>query len=422
MSWALRFRLREHLQSALWPVPLACAAVGLAAAAGAWRLDRWGGWVLLDFKAGGATALTAGVVGTMITFVGIVFSVMLVAIQFASSQLTPRALKLSLSDPVVKAALGLFVATFIYALTVMARITDTFVPQLAVLGAGLLTFASLIAFLVLVTHVGQALRPANVMGHVGRFGRRTLEAIYPEPAGAPFGGAPAATAGACGTPTRVVPHAGSPGVVLGCDIAGLVAEARRRDTRLELVPAIGDFVPTGAPLFRLETGVPVDEQRLRDAVALGWERTLTQDPMFAFRILVDIAIKALSPAINDPTSAIIAIDQLHALLRLVGGRRLDVGQYRDSGGSVRLSLERPAWEDYVSLAVDEIRHYGKDSVQVARRLRAMLEDLLAIVPDERRGAVHEELRLLARTVERAFPDVEDRNRASVADGQGLGSS
>jgi uncharacterized membrane protein len=211
-------------------------------------------------------------------------------------------------------------------------------------------------------------------------------------------------------------------VVLGCDIAGLVAEARRRDTRLELVPAIGDFVPTGAPLFRLETGVPVDEQRLRDAVALGWERTLTQDPMFAFRILVDIAIKALSPAINDPTSAIIAIDQLHALLRLVGGRRLDVGQYRDSGGSVRLSLERPAWEDYVSLAVDEIRHYGKDSVQVARRLRAMLEDLLAIVPDERRGAVHEELRLLARTVERAFPDVEDRNRASVADGQGLGSS
>jgi uncharacterized membrane protein len=304
----------------------------------------------------------------------------------------------------------------------MARITETFVPQLAVLGAGFLTFASLLAFLALVSHVGQALRPANVVGHVGRHGRRTLKTIYPEPIGAPTGGAPVPAAGTCNIRTRVVPHTGPPGVVLGCDVVGLVAEGRRRDTHLELVPAIGDFVPTGAPLFRLATDAPVDEQRLRDAVALGWERTMTQDPTFAFRILVDIAIKALSPAINDPTSAVMAIDQLHALLRFVGGRRLDVGQYRDPEGAVRLTVERPAWGDYVSLAVDEIRHYGADSVQVARRLRAMLEDLLRILPEERCASVREELRLLARTVERAFPDVEDRNRASVADEQGLGSS
>ena len=113
MSWILRFRLQEYLRSALWPVPLVCAVLGTLAAAIMWRLDQWGGWVLLDFKPGGATALTAGVVGAMITFIGIVFSVLLVALQFASSQLTPRALKLSLSDPVAKAALGVFVATFL---------------------------------------------------------------------------------------------------------------------------------------------------------------------------------------------------------------------------------------------------------------------------------------------------------------------
>ena len=109
---------------------------------------------------------------------------------------------------------------------------------------------------------------------------------------------------------------------------------------------------------------------LRGCVAVGTERTLEQDPRFAFRILVDIANKALSPAINDPTTAGAAIDQIHHLLRTVAGRHLDDGRVRDSTGRLRLLYRTPDWEDFVHLAVTEIRHFGGVSIQVARRLRA----------------------------------------------------
>jgi uncharacterized membrane protein len=99
-----------------------------------------------------------------------------------------------------------------------------------------------------------------------------------------------------------------------------------------------------------------------------------------------------------------------------------VGEHRDASGSVRLIVGLPTWEDYVSLAVDEIRQYGASSIQVARRLKAMFGDLIEVAPEERRRALYEELRLLARAVQRAFVDAEDRGRAGVADQQGLGSS
>ena len=189
------------------------------------------------------------------------------------------------------------------------------------------------------------------------------------------------------------------------------------------MPAVGDFVPGGTPLFQVfESGVAVDDRLLRASVVLGRERTVEQDPTYAFRILVDIAIKALSPAVNDPTSAVMALDQLHNLLRFVARRRLDVGEHRDPAGAVRLIVGLPIWEDYVSLAIDEIRQYGASSIQVARRLKAMFDDLIEVAPEKRRETLSRGAPLLGRTVERTFSDVEDRERASVADQQGLGSS
>jgi uncharacterized membrane protein len=422
MSWRLRSRLLQHLRTALWPVPLACAAIGLVGGMLAWRLDRWGGWALLDYTPGGATAVTAAIVGAMISFVGIVFSVLLVAVTFASSQLTARALQLTLDDRGSKAALGVFVGTLLYAMVVMARIADDFVPQLALVGAAALILGSLLTFLLLLDHVGRVLRPDLIAARVGRQGRRILERIYPEAVGEPTDDAGAITRSPRGGPAQTVLHAGPPGVVLGYDRAGLVSEGQRARARLRLVPAVGDFVPTGAPLFHVVgDAAPVDGRRLAASVAIGRERLPGQDPTLAFRILVDVAIKALSPGINDPTSAVTALNHLHELLRIVGRRRLDVGEYRDAAGEARLTVKLPAWEDYVSLGVDEIRHYGAGSVQIARRLRAMLEDLLAVVPADRQRALQEQLELLARTVDRGFADAEDRDRAGVPDQQGLGS-
>jgi uncharacterized membrane protein len=138
------------------------------------------------------------------------------------------------------------------------------------------------------------------------------------------------------------------------------------------------------------------------------------------RIMVDIASKALSPAINDPTTAVLAIDQIHHLLRSVGGRHLDEGLVRDRSGSLRLVYPTPDWEDFVYLAVTEIRQFGGTSIQVARRLRAMLENLTEVLPPERTALLRDELTLLHRSAGRSFPEPEDQALADVSDLQGVG--
>ena len=157
-------------------------------------------------------------------------------------------------------------------------------------------------------------------------------------------------------------------------------------------------------------------------VAFGPERTLRQDPLFAFRIMVDIAARALSPAINDPTTAVLAIDQIHRLLRYAGGKNLDSGRVVDRDGRLRLIFPTPDWENIVDLALTEIRQYGATSIQVARRLRAMLEHLIDRLPQARTAALRRELDLLEKSVARSFADPEDRRRANIGDLQGLGGS
>jgi uncharacterized membrane protein len=424
MSWLLKFRLRGEVRTGIWLVPSGCGLGGLLIGMAMWRLDRWIGWTLFRFTHEGATALTTAIVTATLTFVGTAFTVLLVAAQFASNQLTPRALKISLGHPLYRIALGLFVGTFVYAMVIVSRISPDLIPQAGVVLAAALTIISLVTYLILIGYLGSSLRPVNVVGRVGREGRRTLERMYPDL----VAGADHVAAGvedpAARKPTRTLYHPGPAGILLAFDAAGLVAEAQRCDAEVTLVPSVGDFVRQGAPLFQLfeSTSEPLNERLLLRSVATGRERSLDQDTRFPFRILVDVAIKALSPAVNDPTSAVMAIDQLHELLAYLGPRRLDIGRYRDADGRVRVMVETPSWEDYLSLAVDEIRHFGTGSVQIMRRLRAMLDDLAEIVPDERKMAVRRELQLLAHAVERGFPDHQDRVGASQPDQQGLGSS
>jgi uncharacterized membrane protein len=203
----------------------------------------------------------------------------------------------------------------------------------------------------------------------------------------------------------------------------LLALAVKHNCLIELAPQVGDFVPAAAPLFRIHAGGDLMRDRdLRNAVLLGRERTLEQDPAFAFRIVVDIAEKALSAAINDPTTGVLAIDQLQSLLHDVGQRDLSTGTVLDSGGQIRLVYRTPNWEDFVSLAVSEIRQYGAGSVQVVRRLRSMLVSLIAALPASRTPYLQEQLDLLQASVERAFFDPRDRVNAGVPDSQGLGAA
>jgi uncharacterized membrane protein len=224
-------------------------------------------------------------------------------------------------------------------------------------------------------------------------------------------------------PSLVVTHQGRSQIVLAVRLDELVAEAARVNGVIEFVPQVGDFVAADEPLFMLYGGAAtIDEKALRECVAFGSERTMEQDPMFSFRILVDIAIKALSPAINDPTTAVLAMDQIHRLLRVVGKRRLHDEFVHDSVGKVRLVLRTPNWDDFVHIAFTEIRACGANSVQIARRMRAMLENLVRSLPESRHAALRQQLDLLDRTLVDSYKLPEDLALARVADPQGLGGA
>ena len=147
---------------------------------------------------------------------------------------------------------------------------------------------------------------------------------------------------------------------------------------------------------------------------------MQQDPPFGFRQLVDIAERGLSPAVNDPTTAVQVLDELHDLLRRLVALPFPTGQRTDEDGKLRLAFPVTEWESYVRLAVDEIRQYGADSIQVTRRLKAMLGDLAAVAPPHRVGVIRMELDLVDANARR-WPEEADRRAAAEPDPQGLGS-
>jgi uncharacterized membrane protein len=222
---------------------------------------------------------------------------------------------------------------------------------------------------------------------------------------------------------HVVKFDGRTGVVMAFSVVELVRLAREADALVALLPQVGDPLAPGDQMFHVHGGTqPISPDALRGCVAVGPERTLEQDPAFAFRILVDIANKALSPAVNDPTTAVLALDQIDHLLLHLGRRRLSDGRACDREGNLRVVYDTPDWPNYVALAVSEIRHFGEGSMQVGRRLRAMLEHLIRELPEDRWPPLREELVLLESGVKRGFRDEVDRKRAAIADQQGVGAS
>ena len=192
---------------------------------------------------------------------------------------------------------------------------------------------------------------------------------------------------------------------------------------IDMPAAVGDTVFESTAILRVLGGTgPLAEEALRGTIELGTERTFEQDPKYAIRLLVDIAIKALSPAINDPTTAVQALDQIQDLLLRLGRRRLEIGAYHDVGGKLRLLIPYPSWEDFLRVAFDEIRFYGASSIQVMRRMTSLINELLDILPEERRAPLHYWQERLQATIERTFSDQQDKMDASAADRQGLGTS
>ena len=418
MSWIQRYKLRNYVRNSIWLLSLFGMVAGMVSVHCLRRIEDLGGWQS-GFDPDAARALFGTLAGAMFTFIVFLASILLLVLQLAGAQLTPRIVSVVFRDRVTRFSLTLFAFTFTFTLVVLLRI-HTKVPTLTAYVSAYLCLLSLVVFLYLIDHVGKSLRPSGAMAAVARLGHDVIQSVYPRRLSRQPDSSPPAPQVPAGEPTSTIPNP-KDGVLLAFDHEGLVALAQAADCVVELVPQVGDFVAAGSPLFLIYGGKGgPSASALCQSVALGQERTMEQDPAFGFRILVDIASKGLSPAINDPTTAVLAIDQLHHLLRSVGDRHLDEGLAHDRSGSLRLVYRTPDWEDFVYLAVAEIRHFGGTSIQVARRLRAMLENLAAVLPPERTALLRHELMLLQRSSERFFPEPEDRALADVSDLQGVG--
>jgi uncharacterized membrane protein len=418
MSWLQRYRIRLYLRNSIWIFPALSIVAGLLTVRLLSHIDRTFGWEL-DISRETAQAIMGTVASSMFTLLVLVCSAVLLSVQLASAQLTPRIIVLIYRNPYRKIALAVFAFTFTFSVGVLPRLEGA-VPTLTVYLAAYGFLLNLALFLFFIDGMGKTLRPSSALRAVALVGREVIRTVYPRLLDEQHSAPPEPIKSLEDEPERIILNTVD-GAVLAFDLKGLVSKASRSNCLIELVPAVGDFVAAGDPLFRIfQGGEALSEDDLRNRVALGPERTMEQDPMFAFRIMVDIASKALSPAINDPTTAVLAIDQIHHLLRDVGSRYLAEGLETDGTGRLRLVYRTPNWEDFVHLAVTEVRQYGRDSIQVMRRLRAMLENLIETLPGKRAPLLSKELSLLERSSKRTFPDVDDQTLAEISDLQGMG--
>jgi uncharacterized membrane protein len=427
MAWNRWYSIKSYIKSALWIVPLA-ALLGFMVFS---RITHWierlllrSGLIdqttsLMGYGMSGARATLETIITLNMSFVVFTFGSLLVAIQVAGGQYTPRIIATTfLRDNAIRYSVGFFVFTLLFSLRTLNHMEAT-VHQFNTFLSGMLGLFSMVIFLYLIDYAARMLRPVSIVQRVAREGLTVIREVYPHPTAEH----PVPLRAATLSPQRTVCHEGNSGIVLAVNIPALVEHGRRLDGIIEFVPHVGDFVAVNEPLFRLYGGADaIADRDLRGAVAFGPERTIEQDPTFAFRILVDIANKALSPAINDPTTATLAMDQLLRLLLSVGGRHLRSEEIDDQGGTLRVIFRTPNWEDFVHLTFTEIRHFGAGSIQIARRLRSMLEVLIGALPKHRHAALCNELALLDRDVEKQFTFPEDRFLASIPDPQGLGSS
>jgi uncharacterized membrane protein len=365
-------------------------------------------------------ALAAG----MITFTGIVFSAVFVAAQIQTSSYSPRLAARLRHDRVIIAALAVPTATASYALFALASIgreTDRtgadVVPAITVGVALLLACATFATFVALVQRAFDSTQIGGILRSLLRRAHHVVEDVHPR------GGRAHDVSPPAGDAPVDVRYEGPPGVLAAVDRGALVRLADQTGAFVDVIPMIGEYLPPGAVVLRLHGGEQEpDPATARRVLMLARQRTIDQDPAFALRMLVDIAVRALSAAINDPTTAVQSLDRIETMLVDLHGRDPGPAIVVDNRGAVRGRFPAPTWDQYVDLALVEVRHYGAASPQVARRLRAVHDRLLEIVDDSQRARIELERRLLDERLIAVFPDQGERELLERPDRLGLGGA
>lgn len=377
-----------------------------------------------------AQACLSAAASGMMALTGVVFAMAFVMVQFSAIAYSPRLVLWFARDRVLFHSLGAFAATFIYALFTLAWIDrgrSGTVPLFSTLLVAVMLVYSMLLFARLVQRLTD-LQITSVLQLVGDKGREVIRDMFrrldERPAAEWKRGIESAEGARFGPVSQTLVYSGRPRTIAELNTDALVRQARQSGAVIVLACAVGDTLVDGSIVLRVHGAEgKLAEKDVMRAVHLDIERTFRQDPKYPIRLLVDIAIKALSPAINDPTTAVQAIDQIEDLLRRLVRRDLDAGFARDSDGVLRLVVPMPTWDDYLTLAFDEIRQFGMSSIQVMRRLRAALTGLAESTTIAGRAeAVRRYLKHLDLVIERSSLDSEDKVKALQEDPQGLGLS
>ncbi|MEI6446738.1 MAG: DUF2254 domain-containing protein [Actinomycetes bacterium] len=423
--WGLWFRLREWLQGSLIIVPSIYLVGVLILSFGVPQVERNGDMLKLDVASSTGVTLLSSIAGGMIAFTGLVVSIAVLVVQFSAGQYSPRLVSRFRRDPILKHSLGVFIAPALYSLITLRNIGQDggdVAPSLTIGVAFALFGAAILSFFVLVGRLLDLLRPRRLVAHLVEQGAHAATEVYPFR----YGQAPADPdpgGDEVGKPT-VLSFPGSPAVLIALDRGRLVREATRADVVIELTVGVGAYLPREAPIIRVHRHADsgeVNEAEVQRSLMVGDGRTITQDPGFAVRVMVDVAARALSPAINDPTTAVEVLDGLETVLLALSWRDLRRGQIADSEGRLRLTFPNPGWEELLDLSLTEIRRFGAGSPQVTRRMRALLNDLLAHTPDERDAAVLAQLARFEAAVRAAVSDPVELEYALTADRLGIGT-
>ncbi len=429
-----RSSLRDSFRTQLWPLPT--LGVVLAAIAGVLlpeldgRIDDELSPTITSYLFGGgaeaARAVLEAIAGSLITVTSLTFSLTVVTLQLASSQFSPRLLRTFSSDRFVQATLALFLGTFTYSLTVLRTVRtagdsqDQFVPQMSVTLAYLLTIASVLGLVFFLAHLATEIRVETMLVNVHQDASDTVRRVldgsedsgrHQRPPDPPHA-----------APT--VPAASS-GFLVDIDEPALLSAAVDADAVVVIDRPPGSSLVAGTPLGVAWTtsGTAFDSDslsRLREragkAVSTGNERTAAQDVGFGLRQLTDVAVKALSPGINDPTTAIHALGHSSALLCELVDRDLGPRLLHDDQDTVRVVLHRPGFAELLELAVGQPRRYGAADPEVLERLYRLLDELAWTTADaDRRRAIAEQLeRLSATTAGQEFDHAERTRLTSLA--------
>jgi uncharacterized membrane protein len=421
------FRLRIRLSSAMWVPVLAANLVAIVLGIALPILDEHlGDETALPFAASAAQAIFGALAGGMITFTGIVFSAVFVAAQIQTSSYSPRLAARLRRDPVVIAGLALPTATAIYSLFALAALGrqtstagDDYVPAGTVLVGLVLALITLGVFVALVQRAFESTQIGGILRALMRRGHAVIEDVHPHDSPSTDAAVRPLLAGEA----TEIAHDGPPAVIAAVDRAALLRLAGHTGGFVAVVPVVGDYLAPGRVVLRVMGARAAPDPALaRRVFVLARQRTIDQDPAFALRMLVDIAIRALSPAVNDPTTAVQSLDRIETLLVDLAPRHPGPSLLVDDGGIPRALVPAPRWAAYMELGLMEIRRYGAGSPQVVRRLHALYDRLDEVADAGERPRIDLERRLLAEAVATEFPDAWERAIVEQPDRLGLGGA